>query len=147
MLPTLEKNQLLQSQRGLKNLMLDAQLRLKVTQATQNPTAQSCCTSLAAGFPEQVTMSAFPDSLPALATQKQRAHLAGRLASLPETLPCLPVPPWPYFLVPYLDPKKQPTSQLQLYVHWAPGSHPWWTLAQLSPSIPSLRGDVAVTPN
>lgn len=37
--------------------------------------------------------------------QKQRAHLAGCFTALSETQPCLPVPPWPCFLVPYLDPK------------------------------------------
>lgn len=41
MLSTLE-NRLLGSQHGLKNLMLDARLRLKFTQAAQTPAVQSC---------------------------------------------------------------------------------------------------------
>lgn len=41
MLPTLE-NRLFQSQYGLKNLMLDAQVQLMLTQAAQTPAMQSC---------------------------------------------------------------------------------------------------------
>lgn len=121
MLPTLE-NRLLWSQCGLKNLMLDAQLRLKLNTSRANPSHAELPSDVAIhpwqqDFPSELLCQLSPDSLPALATQKQRAHLTGRLVALPEMLPCFPVPPWPCFLVPYLVPKKLPTSQLQHHVH------------------------------
>lgn len=67
----------------------------------------------------------FPLALPAPAAQKQRAHLAGCLAALPETQPCLPVPLWPFWVF-WSCILTQKTADVAMA---ASGSHPSWTTA------------------